>query len=164
MTLNQFWESRKWEEPERRAITKLLRRFANIASARREAIEYADEIGVCEQCIRDHDAPRKRSTTLHKHKPPATAEASIGGGKPEKGESDVKINEKSVTINQVAQVHSTDPLPHRFVDIPASQLPKSMHGRQPRYNAHDWARPDRCPESYRQPGNLKCRLGGRPMR
>ena len=160
MTLNQFWESRKWEEPERRAITKLLRRFANIASARREAIEYANEIGVCEQCIRDHDAPRKRSTTLHKHKPPATAEASIGGGKPKKGESDVEINEKSVTINQVAQVHSTNPWPHRFVDIPASQLPKSMHGRQPRYNAHDWARPDRCPESYRQPGNLKCRLDG----
>ena len=27
-------------------------------------------------------------------------------------------------------------------------------------NTQDWIRPDRCPEAYRHPGNLKCRLDG----
>ena len=65
MMLKKFWLDTKWEEPERRPITILRRRFDNIASARREALDYSAEIGICEQHIREYD---------HQSTPPATAE------------------------------------------------------------------------------------------
>ena len=161
-TETAFWDHTAWLPPERKAFDELRGRFANIATARREAVEYLERAGVCGHCRTDI-------------KQTASAVASVGGrpaGEPtaikkvsvSNSSSDVKAQQTSRTLpfgaSRVGE--SEEDKPNQFsvhyVALEPSERLSRISGQQPRYNDEDWVTNDGCPHEYRHPGNLKCRL------